>query len=148
MRIYLPDYSVAKLFGKIKKFDNNQTKTHKYNFIYSDDGMFRVDAKSMKQLVVTDGSILHLKKSADAYKMDLLVDTSTVAEIDVERLPCNHVALPVQLFWHSKLKIVVEGSYKGDVFTPSDFYIEVPSDYDFKAQPNIDDVNVLLSMFN
>jgi hypothetical protein len=97
-------------------------------------------------LIVTDGSILHLKKSDDAYKMDLLVDTSTVTEIDVERLPCNHVALPVQMFWHSKLKIVVEGFYKDDDFTPNDFFIEVPSDYDFKTQTNIDEINVFLSL--
>jgi hypothetical protein len=148
MRIYVPDYSVAKFFSKMQKFDNNLTKTHKYNFIYSEDGMFRVDAKSIKQLVVTDGSVLHLKKSTNAYKMDLLVDTSTVEEIDIERLPFNHIAFPVQVFWHYKLKIVVEGAYKDGVFTPNDFYIDVPSDYDFKTQTNIDEINVFLSMLN
>ncbi len=159
MKIYIPDYSVTNLFNKIQQFDGYLIKTRKYNFIFSDEGVFRVDAKSIKQLFANDGNVISIKKSADAYKKDLLIDTSTVTEVDVERLPCHHVSLPVQLFWFSintksKLRMILEGSYtdygslKYDGFIPTDFYLEAPDDYDFKVPTNIDDINMFLSMFN
>ena len=159
MKIYIPDYSVTNLFNKIQQFDSYLIKTRKYNFIFSDEGVFRVDAKSIKQLFANDGNVISIKKSADTCIMNLLVDASSVSEVDVERLPCHNVTLPMQLFWFSinaktKLSMVLEGVYtdynsmKYDGFTPSDFYLEVPSDYDFNVPSNIVDINMFLSMFN
>lgn len=151
MKIYIDKYNINELSQKIPLLKPYYNKTITNKFIYSTEGIFKIDENNILKMNIISNKV-------DRNFKGFIIDESKITYEKSTYIPNEHILNNVtQIIYKinptSKLNLVIEGFYKDNsknqnIFVPTDFYFETNIE-DKIYNPIIkDDLNVFLSLLN
>lgn len=142
MKLYTRKINVAKI-NQLIKYQRSSVETVN---IFSIDGIFVVDNKTIYKLSVLDDAIagnIHI------HGCELIRDNSRITREVVNQIPADHIAISTNTTRYtigpkSNISLIIEQSFS----KPSDLYFEIEDGYTTNDMSINEDLNVFLSVLN
>jgi hypothetical protein len=157
MRIYIKQYNLNTLQKKIKQFDKYIQKTSDFIEIYSEEGIYHIDANNIYKLAIIDKPI---QQYTNYYNdLSLIVDYSFSNKIKDSQVPANGIDICVKnikysLQTDSKISMIlqVDNLTNRDESNVIDLYFEINNkeceEIDLNNYFIKNELNVFLSLLN
>ena len=131
-------------FTNINKLSKYQRSSVETVNIFSTDGLFVVDNKTIYKLCLVDDAI-----SGSIHEYDLIRDNTIITREVVNQIPADHVAISTITTRYtigpkSNIALIIEQSFS----KPSYLYFEIDDGYTTNDMSINEDLNVFLSVLN
>jgi hypothetical protein len=133
-------------FANINKLSKYQRSSVENVSIFSSDGLFVVDNKTIYKLSVVDDAI---SGSIHINGYDFIKDNTRITREVFNQIPADHFAISTNTTRYttgpkSNVALIIEKSF----LKPSDLYFEIADGYTTNDISIIEDLNVFLSVLN
>ena len=134
MKIYINNFNLDLLNNIANKLKENINNTKIYIQLYTEQGIFTIDNKSIHKLNPIDISIIIFENYYNDFT--LVVDTSYfVKEKVTSVIGITHLSFETKQIYYkinnkSDLSLVIEYHYEKNNFNPNDIYFELHKDVD------------------
>ena len=156
MKIYINNFNIDVLDKLEKKLNEHFIDSETYIQVYSIDGVYQINEKSINKQICFDNNIKIFEKYYENFT--LIVDTSyykleTSNAINPEHISTKMKRSFFKLEKTSKLQLVIEGSFlnydkKDNNIKNTDIYFELPNNIDINDALVKKEIIVFLSLLN
>ena len=154
MKIYINNFNINILDKIIKKLNEYFISCETYIQIYSTDGVYQVNEKSIKKLIINDNNIEIFEKYYDNFTLiidDSYYEQEPCSQIYPENISTKMKRSFFKLNKNSNLQLVFEGIFSNDDTTNikhNDIYFELPKNIDINDALVKKEIIVFLSLLN
>ena len=161
MKIYINNFNVHLLDKIVKKLNEQYVKSETYIQIYSIDGAYQINEKTINKQVVHDSNIKIYEQFYEDFT--LIVDNSYFELVSVNQIHPENISTCIKRSFYkidtnSNLHLVIEGVFLDDIIAINkensntikhdDIYFELPNNIDINDALVKKEIIVFLSLLN
>ena len=161
MKIYINNFNVHLLDKIVKKLNEQYIKSETYIQIYSIDGAYQINEKTINKQVVHDSNIKIYEQFYEDFT--LIVDNSYFELVSVNQIHPENISTCIKRSFYkidanSNLHLVIEGVFLDDIIAINkensntikhdDIYFELPNNIDINDALVKKEIIVFLSLLN